>query len=113
MFGKICKKCIKLGANDKKTWVAQGRVNYSGPEGLAPYREGFSSLVPPDFCIAHCDLSPPGGRRKSGDGEWRNGGQKFKSKVVDGLGLAYRVQGYIPEAQSNHRGSPEYLLSLL
>lgn len=26
MFGKICKKCIKLGANDKKTWVAQGRV---------------------------------------------------------------------------------------
>lgn len=25
MFGKICKKCIKLGANDKKTWVAQGR----------------------------------------------------------------------------------------
>lgn len=88
-------------------------MNYSGPEGLAPYREGFSSLVPPDFCIAHSDLSLLEGRREKGDGEWRNRGQKFKSKVGYGLGLAHWVQGYIPEAQSNHRGSPEYLLSLL
>ena len=80
---------------------------------LAPYREGFSSLVPPDFCIAHSDLSLLEGRREKGDGEWRNRGQKFKSKVGYGLGLAHWVQGYIPEAQSNHRGSPEYLLSLL
>ena len=79
-LGSTLCKCFCPQWSFPASRVAQDRVNYSGPEGVASYREGFSSLVSPDFCMAHSDLSPQGGRQERGVGNGEMEGRNSRAR---------------------------------